>query len=226
MITPTTPNRNTHVAILELSKKNNLAYFTLQDGVDVKQAWIMLLTVGIVALAAVGGGAGGWLVAAELWLRPDLSAAFSLLTAAVTGIPTGLFVLDRLLEAAAASYEAEMSERPDVPTGRSFSRAAVPGRTVPLSEHDKELLQVFSRRYTAMPVALRTLAIGEWEGTDSPFVFDWLPSKRAGIKRVQSLIVQHGLGSRDRRGGVTLNPDGEARVIQWADGIFEDESDD
>jgi hypothetical protein len=219
MITPTVQDRNVKIAIVELSKKPNLAYFTLSDGVDIREAWVIVLSLGIVALAAVGGGAAGWLLAVEFWQRPDLSTASTLLAAAVSGLPVGLYVLVRLLEAAAASYEAEMSERPETPTGRSFSRAAVPGRTVPLSEQDKQLLQAFGRRY---PV-IKSLAVNRYEGNDSPFDFEWLESKRKGIERVQAIVIRMGLGSRDGRGGVTLNTAGEDKVTEWAAGVFDDD---
>jgi hypothetical protein len=212
-ISPTTHNRDIKFAVAEMSKRPNLMYFTLSDGVNIKELWVMLLSVGLVILATAGGFAAGWLIARD---APD-RLAVAVLGGALAGYIGGRNVFLYLLTAAKASYEAEFGED-DRPTGRSFSRTARPGHIVPLSSNDKELLQVFARRY---PVK-RTLAVNEWEGADSPFVFDWLESKRAGIKRVQSLVIRHGFGTRDGRGGVTLNEAGEARIADWQNGSFGD----
>lgn len=206
-------SRTTNTAVVELSKRSDLSRFLLADGVDLRQTWVMLLAVGIVALATAGGGATGWLVMVEGLTRPDLSLAGTLIGMALTGGISGAYILGMLLNAAVTSYEAEMRERGGaVGSGRSLvTPGDNPRRRVVLTEDDKRLLRTFARHYPAR----ETLAIGRWEGRANPF-------GRDEIKRVRSLLHSMGLAERDGGNNYELNDAGKGRLSQWAAGQFED----
>jgi hypothetical protein len=204
----------------ELSRKSNLKSFYLQDGIDAREAWVIILALGLFALAAVGGGGLGWLL--SYWTdKPHLSTAYMAVGGSIGGLFIGWKVLALLVEAAAPVYEAQMNVAPKS-TGKSFPRdVSNPGRRIVLTENDKRILQVFAGRY---PV-IKTLAVNEWEGDTSPLQFDFI-SKRDAIRRVQRIVIGLGYGTRDGRGGVNIIDINTflGRVIpQWQNGIFDDE---
>ena len=211
-------NPNVKMALVELSKKNNLESFYLSDGIDAREAWVIVLSIGLFFLAAAGGAAFGWLL--SVWFdNPGQSLAYSVLSGSAAGLVAGWRILDRLLDAAAPNYEAHMREQGVSPNGRSFPKAANSSRRISLSENDQTMLQVFAARYPMV----KTLSVNEWEGESSPLVFEFM-SKRDAIKRIQAIVIALGYGVRDGRGGVQVTDDFEKQIANWQNAIFEDEN--
>lgn len=213
MIQRTPANPNVKVAIAELSKHNNLLYFFLTEGVNVKEPWVAVLAVGIVALAAVGSGAAGWIVGVIIKADKDVVIALALCSGGLIGMITGWRVLDALLDAAAARYEAEMSERPETGAQRAGLVQVTPRRTIKLSADDKRLLTVFGQRY---PV-IDTLAYNAWEENT--------PLTRNDVRQIRRLVLRMGAAVTKSNGEVELNDFGEAQVPLWAAGNFSEVED-
>lgn len=211
-------NHEVHIALKELTGRPDLNWFYLQDGIDAQESWVVIMAAAVTGMAFIFGLGVGWLIA--YWKLPDeLSLPAVMVGGGLCGSFAGIKIYMALIDAARSAYEAEM-EKVNLPSGRSFVSAANnQNKAVSLNERDKLLLQTFAVHYPR----IRSLGINEWEGDNSPFTFAWLSSKRAGIKRVQDLVMALELGTRDGRGAITLNAAGEARVEEWRNGKFDPE---